>query len=83
MPVDDYPKIEKASKECLRCNKSLEDSSKHPSTIKKKGFEIERLDFCPECWELVKNEEDYFGYWLTKREKQEPKVPKKQKKQAL
>lgn len=59
--------INRPQKLCMNCNAPLDVIERHPSilrTVQKR--QIERLDYCPECWRQMKDEV-YESFWITKR----------------
>ena len=72
MEKDQYLNVSRPNKVCLLCGRSLKEVQKHPSILTKWENEAIRKDFCPECWEKMKDR-DYFSYWVTKRITSAPK----------
>jgi hypothetical protein len=59
--------IGRPQKLCMNCNAPLEKVERHPSVLKSlKTKNIERLDYCPECWRQMKDDA-YESFWITKR----------------
>ncbi|HPK02801.1 MAG TPA: hypothetical protein PLS90_10140 [Candidatus Sumerlaeota bacterium] len=44
------------------------------------GRRLERLDFCPECWQVMKNEA-YESFWITRRERKDKAIPRLSKRE--
>jgi hypothetical protein len=64
---EQYLKISRPRNDCLLCSRPLNVDGKHPSLIEISSTEEAiRKDFCPECWERMR-EQGYFSFWLTKR----------------
>ncbi len=61
--------INRPGETCLMCGKKLQNTSKHRSALTSDEEEqvLLRHDYCPECWEKVKNNE-FFSHWLVRRE---------------
>lgn len=73
--------IGRPQKLCMNCNAPLEAIERHPSIIKSmKSRQVERLDYCPECWQQMKDEA-YESFWITKRVVKEAKVRKLSRKE--
>ncbi len=61
---------------CVNCNSGLAEIERHPSTLRTSGrHKIERLDYCPDCWQHIKDE-TYESFWITRREMKEQRAPK-------
>ncbi len=67
--------LERPQPLCAECGKPIEELDKHPTRLRVAEDQPKRGDFCPECWEFIKNEA-YDSYWLTKRQKKERRLPK-------
>lgn len=68
--------IGRPQKTCANCNAPIDSVDRHPSTLKEeKEKRVERQDFCPECWDHIKNEA-YDSFWITRRQPREKKVRK-------
>jgi hypothetical protein len=66
---------------CVNCNAPLMAIERHPSALRHSGRQkFERLDYCPECWQVIKDEA-YESYWITHREVKERKAPKLNRRQ--
>lgn len=67
--------IERPHAHCAECNAPIEDLDRHPTRLLIKDGGPQRGDYCPDCWQFIKNE-TYDSYWLTRREKKEKRAPK-------
>ena len=67
--------LERPRPHCTECNGVLEDLDSHPTRLMVDEKELQRTDYCPDCWEFVK-EETYDSFWVTRRIKKEKRVPK-------
>lgn len=66
---------------CVNCNAALADIARHPSALRHAGkLKFERLDYCPECWQHIKDEA-YESFWITHREVKERRAPKLNRRQ--
>lgn len=81
MEKDVLLSIGRPQKLCMNCNMPLEAIERHPSILKNlKARQIERLDYCPDCWRQMKDEV-YESFWITKRVIKEQKVRKLSRKE--
>ena len=77
--------VQKPADTCLICGKRIADGPSHPSLLtEKKDGELERKDFCTECWAGIQGPgqagQDYLCFWLTKRAKpQDTEAPRERK----
>lgn len=70
---------------CMNCNAPIDAIEHHPSAVRPAGkAKLERLDYCPECWQAIKDEV-YESYWITRREVRDrrPKLTRRQRSLAL
>lgn len=82
MDKENYLKIARPQNSCIACGAPLLEAGKHPSAIFEhvmaEGEQDEagpdRQDYCSACWDGKRREQDYFSFWLARREK--PKAKK-------
>ena len=60
---------------CMNCNERIDAVERHPSAVKLGREQIERYDYCPQCWEHIKGEV-FDSFWLTRREPRQKRMPK-------
>jgi hypothetical protein len=65
---------------CCNCNAPIHGVERHPSALKRSPSQVERLDYCDDCWRLLK-EEMWESFWLTNREPRQRRVPKMNRRQ--
>jgi hypothetical protein len=85
MEKDQLLSINRPQKLCMNCNAPLEPIERHPSVLRSRNKrEFERLDYCPECWQQMKDEA-YESFWITKRviKLRERKLTRKERNAAL
>jgi hypothetical protein len=72
-------------KHCQNCGAEIDKITHHPSIIRAAGTRtLERLDYCPQCWDYIK-EEAWDSFWITRREVKArvPKLTRRQRSVAL
>lgn len=72
---DQLLSIERPQTHCAECNTAIDGLDRHPTRLMVRAAEQKRLDYCPDCWEFIRNE-TYDVYWMTRRLKKEKAVPK-------
>ena len=78
-------KIGRPGKKCINCEAPLAELSKNPTAVHRKKEGLERLDYCPECWDVIKRDA-YDFFWVTRREKKPKaalKLTRKERNAAL
>ncbi|MCL5270500.1 MAG: hypothetical protein M1457_08115 [bacterium] len=66
--------IGRPQKICMNCNAPLSVLERHPSILKTAPRNsLERLDYCPDCWQQMKDEA-YESFWITHRVPKERKI---------
>ena len=64
------------ARQCTNCGQPISGLPRHPSSIKTaERNAFERFDFCPVCWEHVKDEA-FESFWITRRDQGTRKLPK-------
>ena len=59
--------INRPQKLCMNCNAPIDVIERHPSVLKLAAKKkLERWDYCPECWQQMKDE-SWESFWITKR----------------
>jgi hypothetical protein len=75
--------ISRPQKLCMNCNAPLDTIARHPSVLRLAAHAAERADYCPECWQLLKDEA-YDSFWITRRVPRErPRLNRRQRSAAL
>jgi len=67
--------IERPQTHCAECNGLIEELDRHPTRLTLSEVEPKRRDYCPDCWQFIKNEA-FDVYWMTRRLKKEKVIPK-------
>lgn len=76
MEKDTLLSINRPQKLCMNCNAPLDVIERHPSILKTAGKgKFERCDYCPDCWQQMKDEV-YESFWITKRVPKQLKIRK-------
>ncbi len=72
-------------RKCMNCDGALDQIERHPSALRGDRRRLERLDYCPECWERVKDEV-FDSFWMVRRQtgpRRAPKLNRRQRSIAL
>ena len=72
---DQLLSLQRPKSHCHECGVALDEFDRHPTRLRMLEDEPERADFCPDCWEFVK-EEAYHSYWITRRVRREKRAVK-------
>lgn len=72
--------IVRPHKNCMNCNAPIQEMPNHPSVLRHEGDELQRWDYCPACWEVIKRE-IYDCFWLARREQKPKGMPKLNRRQ--
>jgi hypothetical protein len=73
--------ISRPNKTCLNCGEALDVIERHPSMLRAdEARRLERLDFCPDCWQHMKDEV-YESFWITRREQKNRAIPRLSKRE--
>lgn len=73
--------IGRPQKVCSNCHCPIDNIGRHPSVLNvKKRRQVERLDYCPECWQQLK-EEAYNSFWITQRSPRRQRLKKMSKRE--
>jgi hypothetical protein len=81
---ESYLKIGRPANACVRCGATIAETGKHPSILvatepaDEDADEPIRRDFCPACWDEIRDQ-DYFSFWLARREKPSPNKARSRK----
>jgi hypothetical protein len=67
--------LSRSRKLCANCNAPIDAIERHPSVIKEGKRQLERFDYCPACWEHIKDEV-FDSFWLARRERRQSQAPK-------
>lgn len=78
--------IGRPRKVCMNCHQPIEKMDRHPSVLKQQDEKaVQRFDYCPECWQQMKDEV-YESFWITHRMPPQPrqvKLNRREKSTAL
>ncbi len=76
--------ISRPQKLCMNCNAAIDTIERHPSVLRTTAKQIERSDYCPDCWQQLKDDV-YDSFWITKREHRMhvPRMTRRQRSAAL
>lgn len=81
MEKEELLQIGRPQKFCSNCNSPIDKIERHPSVLNvKKRHQVERLDYCPECWQQIKDEA-YNSFWITHRSTRRNSLKKMSKRQ--
>ena len=73
--------IGRPQRQCLNCSTPIDAIERHPSVLRgSRADKIERADYCPICWEAIKDE-TYRSFWITRRELKDRGMPKMTRRQ--
>ena len=73
--------IGRPQRHCINCAASFDGIERHASVLRgDRADKIERLDYCPVCWEAIKDEA-YRSFWITRRELKDRGMPKMTRRQ--
>lgn len=78
-------KIGRPGKQCVNCGAALAELNRNPTAVRKEDEQLARLDYCPECWDVIKRDV-YDFFWVTRREhkpKAAVKLTRKERNAAL
>lgn len=86
---DLYLKIGRPHNTCMKCEIHINVAGKHPSILRPEEKRAKnqadaplREDYCANCWKEMQDE-DYSGFWLSKREAPKPrKIQNKKERNA-
>jgi hypothetical protein len=76
--------ISRPQKLCMNCNAPIDRIARHPSVLRLAASHVERSDFCPDCWQQLKDEA-YDSFWITRRATPDkpPKLSRRQRSAAV
>jgi hypothetical protein len=73
--------IGRPQRQCVNCAAPIDSIERHPSVLRaERSGKLERADYCPVCWEAIKDEA-FRSFWITRRELKDRGVPKMTRRQ--